>query len=272
MFMMTALPSVGMALMALGIAVDATRLGALEPIGERDAAIVPSSAALPTPLLVDTEGGTPLDLIAGYTQKKKLGALHFSLWLVGGASIAPLVRDQPLKGEETTDAGGSVRLHFKLPAFSARPGATLRLVIDEEQSHQVVIDAWLLVSEPYNPADLREWAEKHSLSVDPALGEVMQAFHAWEIPLKELGDAPLAVLSADTKVPPTVRTALILRSSKDGRTRIVVRPSAGRTTEIDAMLPSLVAFTSDPSARQDLLLSLREAADASWGDNDFPNP
>lgn len=243
---------------------------AIEPVGTRDASIVAAGAAIPGPLVVDSGGGGPLDLIVGRSLLPKIGSLRLSLWAVGGPLVAQLIRDQPLTVETSVESKGITRLRFQLPKFEARPGATLRLVVEGAEGRDVFVDGWLLVSQPFDPTDLRRWAEEHPVSVDPALPGVALAFREWAIPVKELGDAPLAIMNGDSKVPSSVTTALMIRQAKDGRVRIVVRPIPGGG-QVDASLPSLVAFTSDPSARRDLFEALREAAAFVCDIHDFPN-
>lgn len=236
------------------------------------AVVVTAGSVVAQPMPIDAGEALELDLVAGRIALPAIEALRLSIWVAGGPVLAAIVREQPVQGTLVANDGGAARIRFHLPVLEARPGAVLRLAISVAGAKGVVAEAWLRVSEPFDPAGLREWAERHALAVDPALAGVVAALRKWGIPVREEADTAIAIVGNPESAPPGATAVLILRQAKDGRSRMVVRVISGETKRVELSLPSLTTIASDPDARHDFLAALREVATLLGTETTFPNP
>ena len=240
--------------------------GRAQPASAPNPVIVAAGSAVPLLLAVDENVETPLELVAGRIHLPPIESVRHSLWVAGGPLLAPIFRGRPLPAESTTGQDGVARYRFRLPAIEAKPGAVLRLVIDGGDAQKVLAEVWLQVAERFDATNLRHWAAQHPLFIDPALKNLVAAFQEWRVPMTLDGEPALAIIGSEEALPSNSAVTLWLRQAKDGRIRLVVRPTPDGRKQVQAFLVNSDNIASDVTARRDFFAALREAS-ALMGDN-----
>lgn len=224
------------------------------------ATIVSAGSSMPNAMTVSSTGGDMVDLIAGRQKLPEVGSLRLSMWVVGGSLLAPLLHEEAITGDLVSDTAGLTRFRFRIPAFQAKPGATLKLAITDKDTRRIVAEVYLLVAEWFDPTPLRQWIERHPVAVDSALEEISTAFKQWGVPHGEVSGSLWAITGANSKPPDSATIVVVLHLAKDHRTRIFIHQISGEVTRIDASLPNLSAISRDSLARRDFLMVLGEVA------------
>ena len=233
------------------------------------ATIVAAGAVIPNAIPISATEGDMLDLVAGRGKLPDTESLRLSIWAVGGQIQAPVLRGQPLDGAVIVKLKDLVRLRFKVPPLQARPGAMLRLLINDATGERPIAEAWLTVVLPFDPSDLRHWFDKHPVAIDRSLVDVLSAFKKWEISTGNAESSSLIIQSEGSTGVANNQPSIAIRISDDGRTRVVVYRDTSAVWRIEAALPSL-NIADSAGCRREFMIVLREAARLFGDASDFP--